>query len=79
MAEANKLLFEIQQAVGCPYLSDLHSDCRLRSKQSKVIVMATPLERYTLQEWNVAASYITGKTCCCQTIEEARARIMAGR
>ncbi|MEF9940639.1 MAG: hypothetical protein RSL74_06935 [Clostridium sp.] len=79
MVETDELLIEIQKAIGCCYLSDLHFDSRFLSAESKAQILAIPLERYTLQEWNVAAAYITEEKCCYQTSEEARARIAAGR
>ena len=77
MKEVNTLLIEIQHAVGCPYLSDLHSDCRLLNKLSKELLLAIPLERYPLQNWNEAATYITGQRCSFASLEEARAKIVA--
>lgn len=77
MREVNTLLIEIQNAVGCPYLSDLHTDCRLLNKQSKELILAIPLERYPLQDWNGAASYIKGERCSYQSVDEARAKIVA--
>ncbi|MEG1578523.1 MAG: hypothetical protein RR336_07145 [Oscillospiraceae bacterium] len=79
MAKSDKLLSEIQKKIGCYYLSDLHFHCRFLSEQSKAHILAIPLERYSLQEWNAAAAYITGEKCGYQTAEEARARIAVGR
>ncbi|MEG1721312.1 MAG: hypothetical protein RR281_06345 [Pseudoflavonifractor sp.] len=79
MVETDQLLIEIQKAIECCYLSDLHFCCRFLNEQSKANILAIPLEQYTLQEWNVAVAYITGKNYSYRTAKEARARIAVGR
>lgn len=77
MRGVNTLLIEIQNSVGCPYLSDLHTDCRLLQKQSKELILAIPPERFPLQDWNDAASYITGERCSYPSVDKAKAKIVA--
>lgn len=79
MAEINNLLYELQVAIGCVYLSDLHLTCKPLSTQAKAIIMAIPPERYSLDNWNAAVTYIIGEQCCYQTPEEAKARIAADK
>lgn len=75
----NELLEEILKIVGLPYLSDLHYHRQPLDSHASAILMAIPQERYTLETWNTAASYVIGRKCCYKTLEEAKAGIAEGR
>lgn len=79
MFTADYLLEAIQKAIDCPYLSDLRTDNLLANEQTKARLMEIPLGRYSVSDWNEAASYITGEKCCFASSEEARNRIILGR
>lgn len=50
MIKVNFMLMNIQQTVGCPYLSSLHPDDHLPYKQMKTLLMELPLDRYSVLE-----------------------------
>lgn len=77
MSDTDNLLLELQAATRCSFLSDLHQKHKSLDAQSKAHIMAIPLARYSIQEWNAAASYILGHECRFSTAEEARAGIAA--
>lgn len=72
MPERNMLLLEIQEAMGCPYLSDLCSNCRYLNERVKNLIMDIPTERYSLRAWNEAVSYITDNLCFVESIQKAK-------
>ena len=76
MGEADELLVEIQKAIGCSYLSDLHFFSRLNNKKSRTHILDIPAERFSLQAWNEAVSYITGSTCRFKTVEQAKKKLL---
>ncbi|WP_125140508.1 hypothetical protein [Clostridium transplantifaecale] len=73
---ADKLLQEIQQAAGCVYLSDLHSVKFMSNADAKKGLLRIPDDRYSLDDWNEAVSYVTGTICYFRTVKEARDRII---
>lgn len=68
--QTNKLLQDIQQAVVCFYISDLHAV--KFDVHSQEAISNIPEDRYPLQAWNESVSYILGKTCQFESIEEAK-------
>lgn len=71
------LLDDIQKAVGCAYLSDLHfSSSRYRKKIVSFLRNISD-EEYALEEWIRAAVYIADPTSEVTSIEEAK-QILTG-
>lgn len=69
------LLQEIQNIVLCRYLSDLHSSAANFDERSKAMISNIPVDRYTLDEWNEAAAYVTGTVCNYHSVREAKEHI----
>lgn len=68
------LLLEIQGFARWAYLSDLHAANDF-DERAKVLIYQIPDDLYTVDEWNQAASYVTGKPCCYQSVREAKDKI----
>lgn len=79
MAGIDELLLEIQTAMECSFLSDLHHIRQPLDAKSRVRIMGIPPNLYSLNVWNEAASYITGSSCSFSTAEEAKAGIAEGK
>lgn len=75
--ETEKLLFEIQSAVLCQYLSDLHSTETPFDARAKQLVLAILDNRYSAVTWSDAVNYITGKSCIYDTVLAAKSAIVA--
>ena len=70
MATEKGLLEILADKMGCSYLSDLRQECNLPKIQKELKEICQ--ERFTLREWNDAASYITGNECSFSAPAEAR-------
>lgn len=70
MKRAGKGLLEnISFETGCSYLSDLHQPRLL--PRIRQVVRGLPPGQFSLEEWNDAVTYITGKTLLFASPEEA--------
>lgn len=75
----DNLLLEIQKAVNCGFLSDLHFIHISTDVVRKYYIMQIRSDAYSLEEWNQAASYILAKKCCFKTVEEVKYNILECR
>lgn len=76
--DTKKLLTEIQRAILCQYLSDLHSPNMLFDTRAKQLVLEIPDSRYSTVAWSEAVSYITGKSRTYHSVSDVK-NIMANR
>lgn len=68
------LLQEICKAASCSYISDLHTSSHLFDRRAKTFISQIPDNRYTLDDWNRALSYITGIQRSYQSVQEVKER-----
>ena len=68
------LLEELSARVGCPYLSDLRLECW--HPILKIVLKDIKPEKYPLQMWNDAFSYITGENQPCSNQRQAYERLL---
>lgn len=77
MKENNKsgnLLQTIQRRIGCIYLSDLHTDIYKEAIAGAAKELLK--QKYSLEEWNEAVSYITSAVCSCDSAEDAYMQLL---
>lgn len=73
------LLDELRLLFGALYLSDLRNAQYFLNANSRVALLAIPENRYPLEEWIEAASYILGQPCRYSSIAEIKEAILLYR
>lgn len=68
----DKLLQEFRRAASYRYLSDLHSASSSFGGHAKEEIANIPDEDFSLDEWNKAATYVTGTNCSFSSISEVK-------
>ena len=69
MKEKDRLLEKISTQIGCMYISDLHQPDFLPHILHAVRKISIQ-EKFDVEEWNDAISYIVGEKCTFQSQEE---------
>ena len=69
MKEKDRLLEKISTQIGCMYISDLHQFDFLPHILYTVRKISIQ-EKFDVEEWNGAISYIVGEKCTFQSQEE---------
>lgn len=72
--EKENLLQEIQCLAGQPYLSDLH--LIPFSEDTEKLILEIPNDKYSIDEWKKAASYITDTFCEFEDISRIKEGII---
>lgn len=72
--QTDQLLMEIQQAALCNYLSDITRTPF--DERAKELISQISEDRYELEAWNEAASYILGEKCSYQSVSETKDSIL---
>lgn len=75
--QTDQLLQEIQKAALCLYQSDI---CDFTfDERTKVLISVIPTESYELEARNDAVSYVLKEKCSCQTVGEAKRKLIEHR
>lgn len=71
-----KFLLEIQNAVGCMYISDLPSYYNKHDRRMIRFIMRVPTTQYSVDVWNETFRYLTKRKCNFKSVHEAKEKVL---